>query len=422
MSIEDKIIKARVQMISKLPFYGSLCMHLSFKEEKNPLIVPTMGVSPYGTVYYHPAFIKALSLEELKGVICHEVMHICLLHLERMGTRDRIKANIAMDYAVNLLIEKDFKLPQGLLLDHKWENMSWEQIYDKLPKPKLCDGDCSKCPIAQGKQIPSSYGEKACKKFGSFDKHMTKDQMEKASGANNGDGASDEQLAKDGLPKGIKDEKPQDAPNWRKIMQDAWTYAKSIGNMPAGLERLIDEFVEPQLSWRELLTQYITRSIPSDFTYRRPSRKSIVSGYYFPSTEKEEVEVVVCVDTSGSIGKEELQDFLSETLGLLQAFQRVNITLFSCDTMMYDVNKISTGYELTAAKIKGGGGTDFREPFKWIKKEKKEARVMVYFTDCYGVFPQEEDVPYQLTTIWVVSKRGDINAVPEYFPYKLQLK
>jgi len=421
MSVEDKIIKARVQMISKAPFYGTLVMNLNFKEA-DPREIPTCAVTPYGTVYYNREYIENLTLEELKGVLVHEVLHVALLHLERRGTRNIIKANMAMDYAVNLIVEEDFSLPKGVLLDHKYQNMAWEQIYDQLPDPELCDGDCSKCPLAKGMGIPGrGFGNKACRRFGSFDKHITRDELERAKEAAKS-GASSDDLKKLGIPKEILDEDTSKSPNWRKIMSDAYNYAKNAGNLPAGLERLVDEFSQPQISWKELLSQYVSRSIPYNFTYRRCSRKSIVSGHYFPSLLKEMIEVMICVDTSGSINEDDLREFMGEILGLLRSFERVEITLMSCDTQLYQVNKVSNEYDLRASKLVGGGGTSFRPVFKYLREEKKDTKILVYFTDCYGDFPDPDEVPSGLTVIWVVTRDGNPEAIPEYFPYVVQLK
>jgi len=144
LTTEEKIRKARVQLITRNPFFGSLCLYLNFVKVNE---VPTMGVAPDGTIYYNNKFVSALSLEELKAVLCHEILHLALEHLRRLGTRDPFKANIAMDYVVNLMIAPEFQLPKGALLDQKYENMAWEQVYDILPDLPKCPFDCNKCPL-----------------------------------------------------------------------------------------------------------------------------------------------------------------------------------------------------------------------------------------------------------------------------------
>jgi len=429
MSPEDKIIEARVKALSKMPFYGSLFLHLRIKE--NTTCIPTAGVTPYGTMYYNPKFIEQLSVEEVQFVLAHEVLHICLLHLERFGNRNRTKCNIAADLAINNIISKDFKFPAIIdkrLMDKKYENMSMEEIYDKLPHPEECKMDCSKCPINNGKAIPSEYGQYKCK-YGSFDKHITKEDMDKAQGKGSGkdkdskDGKGGNGELRDlGLPDEVKDELEKNAPNWRKIMNDSLEVAKRIGNMPAGLERLVEDLVEPQLSWKEILAQFITRSIPFNFHWRKPSRKSISAGFYMPSVQKEEIDVCMVVDTSGSMSDIELRECMSEVLGLLRTFEQVKITLFSCDTQLSEASKISSEYDIQTTRLVGGGGTTYRPIFKLIKEHELDTKVLIYLGDMYAEFPSQSEVPVGLTTIFIVTKSGDINAIPDFFKYKVQLK
>jgi predicted metal-dependent peptidase len=384
--------------------------------------MPTIAVSPSGHVYYDTKFIDSLTLEETEGVLCHEVMHVVLMHLDRVGTRNPTKFNIAIDHAVNLIISKEFKLPKGALMDAKYQNYSAEQIYDMLPQPKECKEDCNNCPLKNGKAQSSEYGDTQCKGGHGFDKHITQDDLDKANGKDGKGKATDEELKGMGIPKEALDEDIKNKPNWRKILADAANYAKQIGKLPAGMERLVEDLVEPQLSWRELLAQFITRSMPFDYSYRRRSRRSISTDIYFPGVEKEEVKVTIVVDTSGSIGEEELRDFMSEVLGLLKQFERVEIELYSCDAYLSKVTKVSSEYDLEATRLQGGGGTDYGPIFRKIRDKNMDTKILVYFGDMYAQFPTQEDVPPGLTTIFVISKNGDENQVPAFFPYKVKLK
>jgi len=421
LSPEEKISKARIQLLSRQPFWGTLVLHLNFVK---CTFLPTMGVNHLGTVYYSEEFVERLSIEELKGVLAHEVGHVMLRHLERLGKRDPYKANIAMDLALNLIIRREFVLPRGALIDERWKGMAWEEIYDKLPddplrSARMCTLDCSKCPFRG--TIPRVSKDGVICRQGSLDRHIFGDKLEQARGPN---GKLDKQKLRElGLPEELADLEPEKhVPNWRRIVKDAFERAKIIGKLPLGMERLIDDLVEPKLSWRELLARLVTRSIPFNFSYRRPSRKSIVTDIYFPSLEKEKVELIACVDTSGSMSSEEVKDGIGELLGILRSFKSVEILLFSCDSRLYDANKVASEYDLRVARLKGGGGTDFRPIFRWIRENRPRAKVLVYFTDAYGVFPLPGEVPSNLTVIWVVSKKGDPSRIPTYFPCVVSMK
>ena len=84
-----------------------------------------------------------------------------------------------------------------------------------------------------------------------------------------------------------------------------------IGKEPAGIERIIGKLHESKIDWKALLLRHIESSIPQDYTYARCSKKSISAGYYLPDTIKERIDVAVAIDCSGSIGRQELNDFIS---------------------------------------------------------------------------------------------------------------
>ena len=47
---------------------------------------------------------------------------------------------------------------------------------------------------------------------------------------------------------------------------------------------------------------------------------------------------------------------------------------------------------------KGRGGTDFRPTFRYIQENEYDARVVIYLTDGYGMFPSEEP---DVSTLWI---------------------
>ena len=65
-------------------------------------------------------------------------MHVALLHVPRIGSRDKKVWNIAADIVVNDLIIRNtsFDLPSGAILISGYEDMSVEEIYETLLSPK----------------------------------------------------------------------------------------------------------------------------------------------------------------------------------------------------------------------------------------------------------------------------------------------
>jgi predicted metal-dependent peptidase len=181
---------------------------------------------------------------------------------------------------------------------------------------------------------------------------------------------------------------------WRRAVKTAAEAAKAMGKMPSALERFVDEFVNPQVSWQEKLRLIITKCAARDSTtWARPHRRRLVNqGIYMPNyTGIAAGEIVVAIDTSGSIGDRELTVFISELADILDTCRPEKIWVLGIDAAVNSVNELYGGHDLKAhpPELKGGGGTDFRPAFKWVENENIDAAAFIFFTDMYGVFPDE---------------------------------
>src|ERR1700741_2673569 len=122
---EQKLTKARTQLLLNQPFFGRLCVRL--KPGSGP--VPTMAINGRG-IMYNPEFVKGLTAAELEAVVAHETLHCALGHHCRRGERDPELWNEAADLAINpILVANKFTLPAGALLDPAYQNLSAEEIY-----------------------------------------------------------------------------------------------------------------------------------------------------------------------------------------------------------------------------------------------------------------------------------------------------
>ena len=83
-----------------------------------------------------------MSLDQIKGVIAHEVMHCALGHIARRDGREVEQWNVACDLVINpLLLESNFVLPDGALVDQNFMGMGAEEL-----RTFYADG-----PIAEGR-------------------------------------------------------------------------------------------------------------------------------------------------------------------------------------------------------------------------------------------------------------------------------
>lgn len=382
----EKMKKAQIKVQSRNPFFSYLSLFLTFKKEdvNNPLPkYAGMGVNAKGELTYKEEFVKNCSDEQLIGVLAHEILHLAFLHISRLRNRQQERWNIACDIAVNsILIKNNFKLPKGIIPNDYEDNIeiggkiisevskkTAEKIYTELPEMKECKGG--------GKNGGSCSCGKCQERFDSHEqsKGQTPEEVEKEEN------------------------------EWLNRLDEAVCYAKQRGNMPNGMERWIEGLHKSKVNWKVMLRRYITNELPSDYNILSCSKKGFASGYWLPNTIKEKIDVMCVVDTSGSIGKEELTDFLSEIVGMSKAFQsQIDMRFLAFDTKIQNDLEMKNGNinKILKTKIRGGGGTDFEVVFNHIKKKKYKPQVMIFLTDGYGTRVTKQRFPI----IWVLSGKN----------------
>ena len=150
---------------------------------------------------------------------------------------------------------------------------------------------------------------------------------------------------------------------WKIAVKQAAQQAKAIGDAPANLLEVIDEVLEPKIDWREALNIFVDQTAKSDYTWTKPNRRFIASGMYLPSLASEELKpIVIAIDTSLSIGREELAQFGAEINSILSAF-RTTVHVIYCDTRVTDVIEVSSDDLPYTFEYKGRGGTRFSPVF-----------------------------------------------------------
>jgi len=401
--------RTRIKLMREHPFYGYIGLHLTFVEDNK---IDTMGVDEEGYCYVNPSFVNNRDDNELAITLVHEILHLALEHPKREGHRNKLVAyvgkdgkihtvklfNIACDYAVNAIINKEIKefglysLPRDWLYKEEFEDKSAEEIYSILEKEYSNLPKISVSIPGKGKISIPKINEKG------WDKHIWEENGEKKRKG----------IGKNG---GLKKRNI----DWARITQEAKIFGeKHHGHISDGVKRDIEKLMQPKLSWKHRLRRSITSHIKNDFTWQRPARHYYSTGVYLPSMKKSEmISAIVGIDTSGSISKEELETFISEIKGIIEEYEYVDLKLIDCDSEAYNIQDISSIEKLMDAckNIRGGGGTDFRPIFEKINNELVKPKVVIIFTDLYGDFPENKP-PYEV--IWCVSKEG-ANESSDYY-------
>jgi predicted metal-dependent peptidase len=108
----------------------------------------------------------------------------------------------------------------------------------------------------------------------------------------------------------------------RIAVQQSLTAAKRAGNVPAGIKRVAAETLEPQVPWREVLARFVDEQARHDYSWTRPNRRFLATGFILPSLWSPAYgRIVMGCDTSGSIAEEQLREVCSEVLGALEAYR-----------------------------------------------------------------------------------------------------
>lgn len=383
MTPETKVVKAKANLIWDSPFFGVLSAQLILVDATDDPDINTMATD--GThMFYDAAFVEKLTMPELQFVVMHEILHCAFQHHTRRQQRDPERWNIAADFAINYElreIEKSgakpaIKMPVGGLYDEQYAGMSVEQIYNLLPE------DAAKQLGISNGQDPGGCGR----------------IMDAAK-----DAAGNEAAAAD-----------MDV-RVRQAASAAAGSAKGIGNLPAGIWRIIDELTEPKVDWKQVLRRFIDESFTKDYSWMKPNRRFLSSGIILPSLIGDGINhVVIAVDTSGSIDRTILREFASEINGAFGDGLIDKITVVWTDTTVAHTQEFLAGDELTL-EAAGGGGTAFSNAFKWIADNTDDAACVIFFTDLeVHDFGKEPSCP----TIWAVhGSKKDFARVTANVPF-----
>ena len=357
--IIEKLITARVGLLLRHPFFGNLATRMELVDASEWLSTLATDGRKF---YYSNDFVAKLKPKEVEFGFAHEVLHNVFDHMGRREGRDPQLSNIAADYAVNQILvdERIGTAPADIQIfqDDKYRGKSYEQIYDEIEKNAI------KIDI-------TSLGEL-------LDEHL------------DGDGDEEDEGDDDGNTKG---KRPKLTAEERKKIRDeikeamvAAAQAAGAGRVPAGVARMIQDFTEPKMDWRQILRMNIQSIIKSNFSFNRPNRKSQHSGAVLPGLMNEEtIDVCVSIDMSGSITDKQAKDFISEVKSIMDEYKDFQLSLWTFDTQVYGYKRFGgdNADEIMEYDCKGGGGTDFDVNWDFMKEEGIEPKRFIMFTDGY---------------------------------------
>jgi len=369
-----RIQKARTTLLLDHPFFGTLLFRLGGRSSSSIATMATDGVS----LFYNPQFVETLNAAELAGVLAHEVMHPALQHHTRRGDREHARWNMACDYAINpILLDAGLTLPKDVLIDDRFRGMSAERIYNLIEDEKE-DGT-----TGQSESQPENGSG------GSEDGSLQNDPCGDEPSAPSTPGGVGQVLDAPMPEEGDGPSIAEQAREWQIAVEQAETVAKVAGKLPGGAVRALEAGQTAKVDWRELLRRAWSDTMPADYSWTHPNRRHVWSGLYLPGITFEGVgEIAIAVDCSGSVNSRQLGLFEAEIRSILAEQRPRLVHVLYFDAVIQKVEIYQAGQPVSLSPM-GGGGTDFRPCFAWLRENGILPQALVFLTDLCGRFPTE---------------------------------
>ena len=349
VNIAESLAKTSKTLILKEPFYGLFLVGLNktFRTD-----IPTAGVSKNGIgvqLSVNPEFFSNLPDLHKIGLLKHELLHISFGHLVMRDIySDHKLFNIAADLEINQYIEETH-LPEGGV------------TLDSFPELKL--------PKKAGTRKYYELLEQDWKEFDELteaDKKLVQKQVE------------------------------------HQLKETADQTEKRCGSIPGELADLIHRLTHiepPSFDWKGYLKRFVGNS---SICYTKKLRRKFNKRYTEMAGLKVKFKnnILVGVDTSGSVSNSELKEFMNELVHMHKTGHK--ITVAQCDTQINSVEAFNPRKDW---EIKGRGGTDFQPVIDLYNQKKGKYTALIYLTDGEAYTP--EDCPKN--ALWVHSTNCNIN-------------
>ena len=404
----EKITRARIKIMLRLPFFGFLA--LSLKPKADPAM--THSGTDGRHLFYDPAWLEHVDPALLESYIAHQTLNCAFGHLWRRGARDEKRWDIATDHVTNLMLKKEgFTIPLYAYCDHRFERMSVEEVYALLPAKEQeqdqnqnSSGNDQNSGKAGTKPTGSNDQDRDKKRSGRglLDSHEKWDNPDSDSEGTDAQNAEGEKDSTEGSDAPAESEAQKLEREWKDRLLQATAAASMRGDLPSSIRDLIESELAPQLDWKTLLREFITVMARNDFRLIPPSKRYISQEIYLPSVTGEDLEIAIALDTSGSVSPAQFKEFIAELRAIAEEFENFHLHIFFCDAHIHDRMELSQFDEWPQRLPKAGGGTDFRPVFDTVMREHLPIAALIYLTDGDGS-NYETAPPYPV--LWVLNAK-----------------
>lgn len=414
---EELLEQTIVELIFAQPFYANLIM--SMRREFTTKI-PTLGVNVTDQVnlFVNPYFFCSMNLLERVDVLKHEAHHVINNHFVRFrdiepkvfdnvekSLYDRVVSmqkastiNKAADAAINEYLPN---LPRKVNLFDENGNpvVNPTEIVDekgnKVPNTdpnagKIIEADLvfvdllkKKFPNIENKQNMEYYYE------------FLKEQQDK-----DGQNGTGQMIVLDDHDIWHETDNTEDdiTQKVKEVVNKAveQTSEKDMGKLSGDILAAIEKLNHTPKDWRQDIQRFSARCAETVIESSRKVRNRRYGILYAGNKTYPKLKLTIGLDSSGSVGDEELSQFFAEMVRLHN--MNIDLTVIECDAQVNSVYKFDPKKPF---KVNGRGGTAFKPVFEHIEKEKLETDGLIYFTDggCYGEDIKKPKYP----VLWALS-------------------
>lgn len=305
-----RLSKAASSLVIRLPFFGYLLFGSGVKVRAAS--IPTMSTNGVG-IKCGVNFVLREDVEIVTFGLLHELLHIYLSHVGRMGSRNLHLWNIACDIYVNMMCA------ELLGTEIKGTLVPWK-VPEQFIQPQ---------PYAAGKTIEEIYD--ILDKMGQQNPNYPKTLL--PGNGEIGDGTDMEE------PKPGEDEDPQEDTAWQEEFRNDVSHAKALSEktsfskpLPSAVRSRMDKIMRPTLPWGTLLRGSISNDLGwDDASYCPPKMK-----YYpiiLPQTKSTKERVLVLlIDISASVTDALIRIFISNVQAA--AFRATKTVIVTFDAIV----------------------------------------------------------------------------------------
>ena len=428
----DPVQRMRAARLSLPAFYRVIASEMQLVEGRSEQLselchqlgVETVGVTPRGALIFEPEFVRTLPDDALLTLWAHEGLHLVLQFWRRFAfaldqRATALRANEAHDHAINLMLKAaGYAAIEGWFCDPQWQDLSAEQIYERLGDPPPDPSSAPNAAPAGADLVSVDAGAGALHRDVLVDAR-TLDEC--AFGA-----IPDVAPVFDNarLPPAVE---PIPETRWRDVLRRAVAAdrleegGRSVGAMPRQLQLqvrgILDADVDMETALRRLWGHWGRRVRPS-FKRRHRRNANLEGQMWYPGRRQSEPPIYILLDSSASMVVQ--QDLVREVLGVLRSLLRDRhdgITLVQADAA---VSRVVSGEDLAsmtrdqALTLVGLGGSDFRPAFEWIwRKTAAQGHLgcaVIAVTD--GLMRVPERVPNALRceVLWLTPENAPLPA------------